>query len=125
MVQSQGIAYLITNREVCGQEVKPFHYCPKHEFECDAVIFNEPNEKALLDKFYGLIDEFRPMILTSFNGDKFDIPFIRQRSSHHGISFEQKTGIYLQEEDEYYGRFMAHFDCYYWVVRDAYLPQGR
>ena len=88
MNKIKGVAYLITNREVCGCDVKPFHYCPKHEFECDAVIYNEPNEKALLERFYNKIEEGKPMILTSFNGDKFDIPYIKSRSAHHNISFE-------------------------------------
>jgi DNA polymerase epsilon subunit 1 len=26
--------------------------------------------------------------------------------------------------NEYMGRFSVHMDCFYWVQRDAYLPQG-
>ena len=25
---------------------------------------------------------------------------------------------------EYFGSYLSHLDCYYWVDRDAYLPQG-
>ena len=25
---------------------------------------------------------------------------------------------------EYFGSYLSHLDCFYWVERDAYLPQG-
>lgn len=25
---------------------------------------------------------------------------------------------------EYFGAYISHMDCYYWVDRDTYLPQG-
>lgn len=71
-----------------------------------------------------MIQHYRPSIITSFNGDKFDLPFIKTRCEKLEISFERGCGLYLDSEGEYYGRFTSHLDCYYWVDRDAYLPQG-
>lgn len=37
----------------------------------------------------------------------------------------KEIGIKRSEEtQEYFGRFLIHMDCFAWVERDAYLPQG-
>jgi DNA polymerase epsilon subunit 1 len=28
------------------------------------------------------------------------------------------------KQEEYYGSYLSHLDCYYWVDRDAFLPHG-
>jgi DNA polymerase epsilon subunit 1 len=61
------------------------------------------------------------VILTSYNGDNFDWPFIEKRSMILNVSLEEHIGI-LASEGEYYGRFLIHLDCFYWVQRDSYLP---
>jgi hypothetical protein len=43
--------YLIVNREVVGEHINDFEYTPKPEFEGPFVVFNEPNELALLRRF--------------------------------------------------------------------------
>jgi DNA polymerase epsilon subunit 1 len=48
----KGIAVLITNRAVCGQDVVGFDYAPKPEFACSIEVFNEVNEKACLERFF-------------------------------------------------------------------------
>lgn len=30
----------------------------------------------------------------------------------------------VDQGGEYYGSHVAHLDCFYWVDRDAFLPQG-
>lgn len=37
---------------------------------------------------------------------------------------EEEIGIYNAPNGEVLGRFAPHLDCFYWVKRDAYLPQG-
>lgn len=37
---------------------------------------------------------------------------------------EKEIGITKEENEEYFGRFITHLDCYCWVDRDSYLPQG-
>lgn len=121
----EGEAYLIINRDFCGQDVVGFDYAPKPEFECSITVYNEPSEKACIKKFFDIIVDYKPLIITSFNGDKFDWPFIHERCRQLGLSLEREIGINLEEGPEYFGRYLTHLDCMYWVIRDAYLPQGR
>jgi len=79
-------AILITNRGICGQDVQEFYYRPKEEFECNISIFNESNEKNCLLRFLRLIQEYKPCIISSFNGDKFDWPYVDIRCQINGIS---------------------------------------
>lgn len=83
-----GEAYLIVNLGFCGQSVNSFYYSPKKEFQCNTTIFNEPNETKLLEKFFTLIKDYRPAVITSFNGDKFDFPFIHERCRRNDLNFE-------------------------------------
>lgn len=62
------------------------------------------------------------MIITSFNGDKFDWPFIEARCEANNMKMEKEIGITKEDNEEYFGRFITHLDCYCWVDRDSYLP---
>ena len=57
-----------------------FEYTPKAEFESLVTVYNEENEKNCLLKFFDIIIETKPLIITSFNGDFFDWPFVETRS---------------------------------------------
>lgn len=70
-----------------------------------------------------MIKELKPFILTTYNGDMFDWPFIDARSTANNLSVEEEISV-RNEDGEYFGRFLTHLDCYYWVDRDSYLPQG-
>lgn len=117
-------AYLIVNRSIVSSDIKDFTYSATAEFEADVQVFNEENEFNLLKKWFSHIRESKPFVITSFNGDKFDWPFIQTRCESVGLSLLEKTGVSGNENEEFYGRFVVHLDCYYWVQRDAYLPQG-
>jgi len=71
---------LITNKEYIPVDVKPFNYAPKPEFTTDVVVYNEVDEKSLLMRFFEVIVDYKPLIISSFNGDRFDWPFIEERS---------------------------------------------
>jgi DNA polymerase epsilon subunit 1 len=58
-----------------------------------------------------------------YNGDFFDWPFLNDRCKYHGISLEDRIGFSLNQ-DVYTSRFAVHIDCFAWVQRDSYLPQG-
>lgn len=45
MIDGQG--YLITNREIVGEDIEDFEYTPKPEYEGEFTIFNEPDEVRL------------------------------------------------------------------------------
>ena len=62
-------------------------------------------------------------MITTFNGDKFDYPFIEARCATNEIEFVKEMGV-NNRSGEYFGSYISHLDCYYWVDRDAFLPQG-
>lgn len=118
-----GRGFLITNRTIVGADVHNFEYSPKPEYDIGMfTVFNEPDEKALLDKFFSHIRETKPFIFTTFNGDFFDWPFIKERCKTYNMNLETEIGIIDNSMSEFIGRFCVHMDCFYWVERDAYLP---
>jgi DNA polymerase epsilon subunit 1 len=119
-----GRGYLITNREIISEDVDDFDFTPKPEFPGHFVIFNEPDEKATLRRFFDHIIEVQPQIITSYNGDSFDWPFVDARATHHGMSMFREIGFYKDSQDDYQCRVCIHMDCFKWVKRDSYLPIG-
>ena len=122
MIDGQG--FLITNREIVSEDISDFEYTPKPEYEGPFLIFNEPNEKALLDRFFLHIKEARPTVIATYNGDFFDWPFVEARASVLGIDMYQEIGFRKNSEDIYQSNYCVHMDCFSWVNRDSYLPQG-
>lgn len=123
MIDQQG--YLITNREIISQDIEDFSYQPKEEFKCDEfIVFNEKDEKSLLLKFFNHLKEEKPLIYVTYNGDYFDWPFIEKRSEFHGIQLKDEIGYSVDSEGVYKSSYGLHMDCFMWVKRDSYLPQG-
>lgn len=119
-----GETFLIVNREMVGADVQEFFYCPKKDIEAQVTVYNEPNELACLVKFFQHIKLTKPLVITSFNGDMFDFPFIAERTRRHGLSLEDELGI-CESRGQFYGKLIfIHADCLYWVQRDAFLPHG-
>lgn len=122
MIDGQG--YLITNREIVSQDIEDFEYTPKPEFPGLFTIFNEENERDVILRFFEHIREEKPTVIATFNGDFFDWPFVDARAKFHGISMYEEIGFQKDSEDEYKSAHCAHMDCFRWVKRDSYLPQG-
>lgn len=122
MIDGQG--FLITNREIVSEDIEDFDYTPKPEFEGPFMIFNEPNEEAVLVRFFSCIKEARPTVMVTYNGDFFDWPFVEARASVHGMDMYQEIGFRKNSEDVYQSTHCAHMDAFAWVSRDSYLPQG-
>lgn len=122
MIDGEG--YLITNREIVSQDIEDFEYTPKPEYPGMFTIFNEPDERALLERFFEHIQEEKPTVIATFNGDFFDWPFVEARATFHGIDMYQEIGFQKDSEDEYKSTHCVHMDCFRWVKRDSYLPQG-
>ncbi|KAJ2519513.1 DNA polymerase epsilon catalytic subunit, partial [Coemansia sp. RSA 2049] len=122
MIDGQG--YLITNREVVAEDIDDFDYTPTREFPGPFIIFNEPDERAVIQRFFDHICDAKPTVLATYNGDSFDWPFVDARAKHHGIDMKMETGWYRDEADEYKCRSCVHMDCFRWVKRDSYLPVG-
>jgi DNA polymerase epsilon subunit 1 len=122
MIDGQG--FLITNREIVSEDIEDFEYTPKPEYEGPFMIFNEPDEKAVIERFFLHIKEARPTVIATYNGDFFDWPFVDARASVNGIDMYQEIGWRKGTDDQYCCDYSAHMDCFHWVNRDSYLPQG-
>ncbi|KAI5747107.1 hypothetical protein M8J77_011093 [Diaphorina citri] len=118
------LGFLITNREIISQDVEDFEYTPKPEFEGYFTIFNEPDEKALLRRFFDHVLDVRPHIFVTYNGDFFDWPFVETRAAVHGMDMNVEIGFSKNKEGVYTCRPAMHMDCLCWVKRDSYLPVG-
>jgi len=56
--------------------------------------------------------------VATFSIDVNDFPFLGARAKVNGIDMYQETGFAKDPED------VAHVDCFRWVKRDSYSPQG-
>ncbi|KAG0164792.1 DNA polymerase epsilon catalytic subunit [Apophysomyces sp. BC1034] len=119
-----GRGYLITNREIVSQDIDDFSYTPKPEFEGPFTIFNEEDEAALLRRFFEHIQDAKPNVYVTYNGDFFDWPFVEARAKANGMDMYNEIGVYRDDEDEYKCKHASHMDAFRWVKRDSYLPQG-
>ncbi|KAK3935118.1 DNA polymerase epsilon catalytic subunit A [Diplogelasinospora grovesii] len=122
MIDGQG--FLITNREIVSEDISDFDYTPKPEYPGPFMIFNEPDEKGVLERFFLHIKEARPTVIATYNGDFFDWPFVEARASVNGIDMYHEIGWRKDSEDQYKCNYSVHMDCFHWVNRDSYLPQG-
>ncbi|EPS44616.1 hypothetical protein H072_1405 [Dactylellina haptotyla CBS 200.50] len=122
MIDGQG--FLITNREIVSEDIEDFEYTPKAEYEGEFMIFNEPNERGVLERFFDHIKESKPTVIVTYNGDFFDWPFVEARASALGIDMYHEVGFRKDSEGIYKSNYCAHMDAFAWVNRDSYLPQG-
>ncbi len=122
MIDGQG--FLITNREIVSEDIADFEYTPKPEYDGPFLVFNEPDERSVIHRFFLHIKEARPTVIATYNGDFFDWPFVEARASVLGIDMYQEIGYRKNSEDIYQSNYGVHMDCFSWVSRDSYLPQG-
>ncbi|KAF3780559.1 DNA polymerase epsilon catalytic subunit A [Nymphaea thermarum] len=123
MMDGQG--YLIINRECVGKDIEDLEYTPKPEFEGHFKVKNAKNERELLMVWFGHMQEVKPHVYVTYNGDFFDWPFIESRAAYHGIKMSDEIGFQCDaNQGECRSKFACHLDCFAWVKRDSYLPQG-
>uniref|UniRef100_A0A4W4F1C0 DNA polymerase epsilon catalytic subunit n=1 Tax=Electrophorus electricus TaxID=8005 RepID=A0A4W4F1C0_ELEEL len=122
MIDGQG--FLITNREIVSDDIEDFEFTPKPEYEGPFTVFNEPDEAALIQRWFEHVHETKPNIFVTYNGDFFDWPFVEARAAQHGLSMHQEIGFQKDSQGEYKSSQAIHMDCLRWVKRDSYLPVG-
>ncbi|KAJ6368932.1 hypothetical protein OIU78_001326 [Salix suchowensis] len=123
MVDGQG--YLITNRECVGEDIEDLEYTPKPEYEGYFKVTNVKNEVELLKLWFAHMREVKPGIYVTYNGDYFDWPFLESRAAYHGFKMSDEVGFSCDKnQGECRAKFACHLDCFAWVKRDSYLPQG-
>lgn len=121
---SQG--YLITNRSYVSEDIESFEFNPKPEYPGPFEVFNEPDEKHLLQRWFDHVREIKPMVMVTFNGDFFDWPYIAKRAERYGMDITDIIGfLKIEDADDYWSSpSCCHLDVFSWVKRDSYLPQG-
>ena len=119
-----GAGFLITNREIVSRDISDFEYTPKPEYQGPFMIFNEPNERSVIERFFLHVKECRPTVIATYNGDFFDWPFVEARAAANGLDMYHEIGFRKNSEDIYQSDYCVHMDCFAWVNRDSYLPQG-
>ncbi|XP_010602547.1 DNA polymerase epsilon catalytic subunit A isoform X3 [Fukomys damarensis] len=78
----------------------------------------------LIQRWFEHIQETKPTIMVTYNGDFFDWPFVEARAAAHGLSMYQEIGFQKDSQGEYKAPQCIHMDCLRWVKRDSYLPVG-
>jgi DNA polymerase epsilon subunit 1 len=134
-----GQGYLLINREVVSEDVADFEYTPMPKYPGPFTVINLADEEALLRKFISHIQELKPHVIVTYNGDFFDWPYVEARcAKYEGLNLYKNLGIKCVKGEgtnttgssnsatsgEYIGRCMVHLDAFSWVQRDSYLPQG-
>ncbi|CAH9070869.1 unnamed protein product [Cuscuta europaea] len=123
MVDGQG--YLIINRECVGEDIEDLEYTPKPEYEGFFKVTNVKDEQELLRTWFCHMQVMKPGIYVTYNGDFFDWPFLETRAAHHGFNMKNELGFQCDNnQGECRAKFACHLDCFAWVKRDSYLPQG-
>ncbi|KAM8961963.1 DNA polymerase epsilon catalytic subunit A [Pelodytes ibericus] len=122
MIDGQG--YLITNREIVSEDIEDFEFTPKPEYEGPFCIFNEPDEAHMIQRWFEHVQETKPSIIVTYNGDFFDWPFVETRAAVHEMNMCQEIGFQKDSQGEYKSPSCIHMDCLRWVKRDSYLPVG-
>ncbi|CUG92135.1 DNA polymerase epsilon catalytic subunit, putative [Bodo saltans] len=122
MVDGRG--FLIVNRDIVTADIGSFEYTPKPEYEGFFDSFNEPDEYHTLRRFFDEMKRHKPNVYVTYNGDYFDFPFIHARATVHGMDMRREIGFAQGAEGATLNQKIPHLDCFYWVKRDSYLPQG-
>lgn len=123
-----GKGYLLVNRAIVGADIDAFEYKPRPDFGADIETANLPNERSLILTFFAHLQQLNPHVHCTYNGDFFDFPFVEKRCQILGINFYFGSGITSVPNPDgsksYFGKWSVHMDCFCWVKRDSYLPQG-
>jgi DNA polymerase epsilon subunit 1 len=123
-----GRGYLVTNREILSKDLEDFEYTPLPEFKGKFKIYNEKTEASMINRFFTHIQQVQPLIMVSYNGDKFDWPYLEKRAELNGVDMSEVIGMKKSTgaggESEYMFSYGTHMDCFCWVQRDSYLPAG-
>ncbi|KAG9390447.1 DNA polymerase epsilon catalytic subunit A [Carpediemonas membranifera] len=145
-------AHLIVNNNAVPKNPDParqipqtLEFTPSKDFPGVFAVQEVPTEKALLETFFLHMKAYKPHVYVSFNGDFFDWPYIERRAAVYDLETEPDAPGWLERETsirnaftddnrrasekgtsqgEYYGELTPHLDCFKWVQRDSYLPQG-
>lgn len=78
-----------------SEDIEDFEYTPKPAFPGPFRVINLENEGALLRHFIQHIQEVRPNVYVTYNGDFFDWPFVDARLKVYGMDMAYEIGVVL------------------------------
>jgi len=90
-------------REVVSQDIEDFEYTPKPQYNGPFTVKNLEGEEALLRFFIHHIQQLKPQVFVTYNGDNFDWPFIENRMRAYGMDMAAEIGV-SESQGEYRGR---------------------
>ncbi|KAK6926620.1 DNA-directed DNA polymerase, family B, exonuclease domain [Dillenia turbinata] len=93
MVDGQG--YLIIIRECAEEDIEDLECTPKPEFEGYFKVQNMRNEEELLRHWFAYMQEVKPGMYVTYNGNFFDWPFVESRAAHQGITMRDVPSPHL------------------------------
>lgn len=119
-----GQGYLLVNREYVSHDIEDFSYKPNHDLSGAGTfrVFNEPNEYAIISRFFECVKNLGTHILVTYNGDNFDFPYLYRRAQINNV--RNPLANIKNMENKFTRSEFLNMDCYKWVERDSYLPNG-
>ena len=86
-----GQGYLLINREIVSEDIE---YTPSPKYPGPFTVINFRNEEEMLRKFLSHIQELRPHVIVTYNGDFFDWPYVEARcAKFSNLSIYRSLGI--------------------------------
>ncbi|RYY87674.1 hypothetical protein EON63_03695 [archaeon] len=80
--------------EIVSEDVADFEYTPKPQYPGPFTVVNLPTEETMLRHFMKHIQTLQPHILVTYNGDKFDWPYVETRcGKYEGLRLFSHLGI--------------------------------
>ena len=106
--------YLIINRSIVSADVDDFEFTPRPEFEGPFIVFNEDDEEKTIRKFFDHIQELKPHVIVTYNGDFFDWPFVDKRAAKYQLDMKKEIGFQKEQsgqEENYLSRPVYNISC--------------
>ncbi|PNX99212.1 DNA polymerase epsiion catalytic subunit a-like protein, partial [Trifolium pratense] len=91
-----------------GDDIEDLEFTPKPEFEGYFKVTNVQNEIELLRLWFSHMQEVKPGIYVTYNGDFFDWPFLERRAAHHGLKMSDLINL-----NDIRDTRVAHMYCKY------------
>lgn len=66
----------------------------------------------MIRRWFEHIQDAKPTVMATYNGDSFDFPFVEARALIHGINMYAEIGFKRDNEEEFKSRTCAHMDCF-------------
>ena len=91
-----------------------FEFTPRPEFEGPFIVFNEDDEEKTIRKFFDHIQELKPHVIVTYNGDFFDWPFVDKRAAKYQLDMKKEIGFQKEQsgqEENYLSRPVYNISC--------------